>query len=290
MLVSNDLVNLLRWVFVAGAIVILAGAMLIVVKLWGKYTTTKSRVIGIAVSVIFIAALIGAIRYPEMQRVKAHKARYDAAKAIFDERCATAGEKIYKTVDDVEGIYLLNVRRERSESDKHDQNWVGAGLPHELSEDSYINSFLLWTTAENGENSGNLTRGMTEFPGFYFADARDENGVAWRYTLRQEGEDGYPNPQRAEIESSSVRYGVSFKNIVNPEGTQHWIAGTRVTVVDMQTSEVLAEASWYTFEHGFGSRAGQRVPWLNALTCPKTKSYAETRLFVSKVLKPKKRN
>jgi len=40
------------------------------------------------------------------------QARYDKAKAIFDERCKTAGEKIYHTVEDIEGITLLNVPQE----------------------------------------------------------------------------------------------------------------------------------------------------------------------------------
>ena len=40
------------------------------------------------------------------------QARYNKAKAIFDERCKTAGKKIYYTVEGVEGITLLNVPQE----------------------------------------------------------------------------------------------------------------------------------------------------------------------------------
>ncbi len=44
---------------------------------------------------------------------------------MFDERCKTAGYKIYKTVENVEGVTLLNVwPREKS---YEDQMWEYAG-------------------------------------------------------------------------------------------------------------------------------------------------------------------
>lgn len=50
-----------------------------------------------------------------------------AGRALFDERCKTvAGEKIYRTVEDVEGIVLLKVRPQRSDADLSSRDWPGA--------------------------------------------------------------------------------------------------------------------------------------------------------------------
>jgi len=38
------------------------------------------------------------------------QARLQKAEAMFAERCKNAGEKIYRTVDDVEGIFLMKLR------------------------------------------------------------------------------------------------------------------------------------------------------------------------------------
>src|SRR6218665_2453541 len=40
-------------------------------------------------------------------------------KALFDERCKTAGAKVYKTVEDVEGVLLQEVWPRASDSDWH---------------------------------------------------------------------------------------------------------------------------------------------------------------------------
>lgn len=72
------------------------------------------------------------------------------------------------------------------------------------------------------------------------------------------------------------------------------MAGTTVTITDMQTSETLGTKTWYAFEPGLGSRTGARTPWLFAVTCPslvegESMRYP-TRMFVDQVLKPKKEN
>ena len=67
MQVNSDLINLLRWLFVAGIIATM-------VKFWKTYKTAKSHAVGVAVLVEIMGAMIGWFRYPEMQRIKANKA------------------------------------------------------------------------------------------------------------------------------------------------------------------------------------------------------------------------
>ena len=270
MLTFSDLISMLRWLIVAGF-------LLTVFVIWKSNKNTKRRVIGVLVFVAVLGVWFAWLRYPEVQRAKAYKARYAAAQAAFDERCKTAGEKIYKTVDDVEGIFLLNVRPKKSEADRNDPNWANAALPKEPAEDEYVSSFLGYGISLKGAN----------LPVFRYVDV-EMDGRLWRYSLR--GEEEFQSLKKEEIARSSTRYGVLFENMVNPNDRQHWIAGTTVKVIDMKTSEVLAEATWYAFEHGFGSNAGARVPWSNSVTCPQQTTSSVTRFFVDKVVRPQKRD
>jgi len=79
------------------------------------------------------------------------QARYNKAKAIFDERCKTAGEKIYHTVEGIEGITLLNVPQEYTHALIEDPMWEGAALPHSGGGDNYIRSFLNWEIYQKDE-------------------------------------------------------------------------------------------------------------------------------------------
>ena len=61
------------------------------------------------------------------------RTRYETAKAIFDERCKQAGEKIYRTTSGVEGITLLNIyprkpNIEGSYNPDRDPMWADATL------------------------------------------------------------------------------------------------------------------------------------------------------------------
>ena len=71
----------------------------------------------------------------DKQKVVVKNEKYLAAKTVFDERCKDAGYKIYKTVEDVEGVTLLKVwpDRDLSKDDLDDQMWEYAGLPRMFS-------------------------------------------------------------------------------------------------------------------------------------------------------------
>ena len=78
----------------------------------------------------------------DKQKIVVKNEKYLAAKAVFDERCKNAGYKIYKTVEDVEGVTLLNVWQDDPRNE--DQMWEYAGLPNAFGDDAYIRSFLKW--------------------------------------------------------------------------------------------------------------------------------------------------
>jgi len=69
--------------------------------------------------------------------------RVQRGKALFDEKCRTvAGEKIYRTVPDVEGVLLLKVRPKAGDREWADKMWPGAAFAVEPTGDGFLNTFL----------------------------------------------------------------------------------------------------------------------------------------------------
>lgn len=239
-----------------------------------------------------ILALLISPFLPNSYRNWEYRQRYQAAKAVFDERCKGAGEKIYKTVDDVAGVLLINVRPRASDADWHDKNWPDAGIASDHGGDGYIVSFLGWEKQQHpptrgiiGANPKGARDWFVVLRGYSYVDVKEPDGI-YRYRLQQPGRNDLlrePSP------SNPARYAVSYRNHVDPADRAHWVAGTVVTITDTSNNQVIAEKIWYSFEPGLGSTAGHRLPWAFAIQCPSYKGWqgAQTRMFVDQILKPK---
>jgi hypothetical protein len=231
---------------------------------------------------------------PGMWAQYQYKQRYAKAKAVFDEVCKTAGDKIYKTVEGVEGITLLNVRNWR-EGDNVPTNAYAKDAAGELvSKDLYILQLLWWEApVSHGSQFGQL-RGFEPIangkPPYRWVDVKQPDGGYLRYlpTLNKpagslEGQ----QPRIVQLAGPPSRYAVSIDNDLTPALREQWVAGTVVTITDTQTNEVLATRTRFKFEPGLGSRAGFRDPWSFAISCTETQRITTERRFVDQVLKPK---
>ena len=102
---------------------------------------------------------------------------------------------------------------------------------------------------------------------------------------------------RAPIREFTARFGVEWNDISTREDREHWIAGSSLKVIDLQTNEVIAERVGYMIDRGQGSQAGGRSPWLFAeqFACPsfprigqfdarQRRAGSETRRFVVRIL------
>ena len=283
--IGADLVRLIGWlIWIA-----ILGLIVIAIRK-GKSWRVRLFQVGM------ILAVISALFIPNAYRKWEGKKRYQAAKAVFDERCRTSpGTKIHKTVDDVEGVLLLDIRAPHTEVDRHDPNWPDAGLPRESSGNDFILNFLYWEYQQRPPKRGYLRPGATiddaydklkdgwaRFPGYAYVDVKQPEGVQ-RYRLV--GRDLLKEPSPVKL----ARYAVSFRNIEDPVGRAHWVAGLVVTITDTSNGEVIAEKTWYSFEPGLGSTAGARTPWGFAYQCQVYRGWTggEIRMFVDQVLKPK---
>ena len=84
----------------------------VALALWlpkGKKAKALSAAVGIGIASIL--PFRGYEQYrKEQEAAEAYQARLARAQTMFAERCKTAGEKIHKTVEGVEGIYLMKLR------------------------------------------------------------------------------------------------------------------------------------------------------------------------------------
>ena len=217
------------------------------------------------------------------RRAKAEEAewrkRYEPAKARFDQLCQNAGEKIYRTADNVDGILLLKVRGDDEKyqdsfyNPRKDQMWEDAAVESEFDREAYIEEFFLWAT------SG--------LPRYAYIDVIQKDGSIIRYSTRREDRnwvmDQQPNPH------PRARYAVTYENDISWENRKHWIAGTTIKIIDTKTNELMAEKTMYAFvpELGYSKYEQNPNPWGRGQRCPSENSYEQrTATFILKVLLP----
>ena len=289
-----SLFNVLEVIGIVAAIVIAIIASVVCYHLKPQWMQKHRWLVPVpALIVLFVFLVIpyflqkerDAQRRQELQQARAERAAwrkqyYEPAKARFDQLCQNAGEKIYRTADNVDGILLLKVRGddEKYQSNRYnprkDQMWEDAAVESEFDREAYIEEFFLWAT------SG--------LPRYAYIDVIQKDGSIIRYSTRREDRnwvmDQQPNPH------PRARYAVTYENDISWENRKHWIAGTTIKVIDTKTNTLMAEKTMYAFvpELGYSKFEQNPNPWGRGMHCPDENSYEQkTVIFVSKVLIPK---
>ena len=236
------------------------------------------------------------------------RARLVKAEAMFAERCKTAGEKIYRTAENVEGIFLMKIRPK--EINYGDQFKMDDPYGRDLGGEGYIQSFARgFETRQSQFASGSPPR-----LGYRYVEAIDpKDGKRYRYTgridqpsLRDKRYGEWVREfvlDKVPATGPAPRYGVTYDDISTREEREYWIAGSSLRVIDLKTNEVMAERIGYMMDRGQGNNSGGRSPWLLAAehACPTfqrnplrplqaghgaSAQQLQTEDFVEKVLKP----
>lgn len=234
------------------------------------------------------------------------------AERLFEAHCRHAGERIVRTIDDVEGVFLLKLRVARNFDDQFAlDDPYGRDVPGK----GYIESFL----REKYESDALAARRWPALAakvqpaaetGYAFVDAIDpKDGIRYRYTGHID-QPGLSNPHYVKdfwrlvlhavpATGPRPRYGVTFDDISTREDRLHWIAGSSLRVIDLDKNEVIAERIGYMMDPGQGDTSGGRSPWLvaAAVSCPgfhgphaASAQTGQTDRFVEKVLRPRSRS
>lgn len=196
---------------------------------------------------------------------------------MWQERCDTkAGVRIYRTVESVEGIFLMKIRPDHI--NYGDQYALDDPYGSDSSGDQYIKNFLRGFYHQRDEKPA---EGAPPRIGYRYVEAIDPaDGKRYRYTGRIEEPWQYDKKflqgykrfvmDKVPAPDTPPRYGVTYDDISTREERDYWIAGSSLRVIDLQTGEVMAERIGYMVDRAQGSQAGGRSPWLWAAdyACP----------------------
>jgi hypothetical protein len=283
--------------------------------IWAVVVTTV-----FSIGPIMLGLNLAKYRKEKEKAAQAFAAVYEPAKAIFDEKCKTAGERIYKTVEGVEGILLPKIREsvENWNRAARDQMWADAAVHSSLTGKPYIEYFLIdriwrpccgsgskitrdFSNDINSEAARTVGRhyvtDQTKVErAFRYVDSIDAaDGKRYRWTAKLDfsrAQRGDVVLQKEEARSLAPRYAVTFDNNVDPDLRKHWIAGTTIKVIDTQFNETMGELEIWNFDRSVGTT--QWNNWSTSATvCPSPYdgSFGEvTHKFVDKILKAKQGN
>lgn len=301
MFTTSDLRNLILLIY-WGPMFLLMGIGLLVVffaKMDWRRRLLKAVAVVVGLPACFVLPL-----WLDAQEKKAkhdaYQARYQPAYALFKKLCADAGDKIYRTAENVEGVRLLKVIDENSWNVNIDSGNPGSimweyaailggrrfGATDPGNPEDYIETFMEY---HNGDEHGSY---------YNYVDVLQPDGSIVRYSggpfsyaPRQENP---PKLRRhARPPKHPARYGVTFENNVDPALRRQGIAGTTIRVIDLKTNELMGERKTYVFDSSFGN-ATYDNGWLLAERCTDKRAEEmdqhKIRYFVERILKPKSQN
>ena len=243
-------------------------------------------------SLLVIALFIGPM-IPRAYENYLFKQRYAKATALFDERCKTAGEKIYRSVEAVDGVFLLTLKKESNRSAQYELSEQAGDGAHGIG---YIETFFM------GKQNEFVLTDQNRLNAYRFVEVENEDKkTIKRYTdVRQspinESLSKFPLAQLI-TSKRDAKYGILTEDISTVGDRQNWIAASRMKVINLASNEVLGERTGYMFDQALGNISGERTPWAFAAynACPVfpklhgqyPPQWGLTRNFVEKVLKPK---
>lgn len=202
-------------------------------------------------------------------------------KKLCDEK---SGEKIYKTYTGVKSVLVVKPLPPATDKDHYDQFWYGD--PYSASATSMrVDNAAGKLVYPNAPIAMNKSGKGFEFVESYVQRDKTDERTLVRYYYQIGTRDYAQQP----IVKSASRFGISWEDISTLQDRKYWVAGSRLRVIDLTDNSIIAERIGYFIEAGFGSKAGQRRPWLTSkgpsTTCPHSHDWSD-RWFILKVLKP----
>lgn len=298
----GGLLAALGWLYWLVALAIVLVALWWPKRFWVKLASA-SVVLGAVVYPVFIRPAVTHVDTARAQQAE-FKARLDAAMALFNERCKTAGEKITRTVENVDGVVWMRWRE--AGVNLGDQFKLDDPYGKDCSEETCIANLLRVTKGANL----NPEETQLHSKGYRFIEAVDpRDGQRYRYTghlehgwtleqVEAHKKTGREIPafsyhfklDRARIDAFTARYGITWEDISTREDREHWIAGSSLMAIDLQANETIASRTAYLIDTGQGDTGGFRSPWgwakSYAPRCPRTNMSAPE--FATSVIQPTK--
>jgi hypothetical protein len=209
----------------------------------------------------------------------------------FDHLCKTeAGEFIYRTVENVEGLFMIRPRR--SATDYELEHLYALEDPYGQTsdddmpgvQDSYVQPVQgKYQFLEIPLKSKGMSEDATKYQRYY-RDEKANPGEKYQTMINGQGVFVPYVVTDAKVPTLKSRYGYTWRGITRPHDRELGIAGGELIVLDMETNEVLA------IRRGFARTGGVSnnltgVWWLTAPSCP-NRGLKTTPKFIQQVLVP----
>lgn len=226
---------------------------------------------------------VPAFKWPDAPKETVYRSGM-SSKDYFEALCkAEAGEFIYKTVENVEGVYQIRPRHNESDDAMKDRyvmedpyGYDVVEVPEALADQIVQPTYGQYLFVD--------IPGPTAVTHYY----RDETMQERRKTQVPIGGRGYIVPSmlnRKEIDQTSSLYGFIWRGISRPNDRALGIAGGEMAIVDLKTGELLALRRGFRRSGYMKNDSG--FWWLTAQHCSSELAQPGYR-FIEKVLQPVK--
>jgi hypothetical protein len=265
------------------AYAVLSGLLGLVICSWLLWKSKRPRAAAIAAFILFGGP---AITYGYLHFKAVHdQTTYEEDLAYLQDLCAKyGGDKVYKTVDDVQGVFQMKAYNPDGDSQWADQ--YGMVEP--------------WAIAHYGDQRSRPSHLGIRGNGYWFIEGQPGHGLGdgppYIRHLFLTTKDKVENPnseavmtadgfalERKEVKDQSLksRYGYTTEDLTTPELRKRWIGGGKLTIIDLQTKEVIAE--WTDYYRATGAQV--KMAWVNGVSCRRGESIPG---FIRSVLRPPK--
>ena len=209
------------------------------------------------------------------------------SKEYFDHLCKTeAGEFIYKTVENVDGLIQLRLRANPTDYELEHLYSLEDPYGHSVGVRDHPEEYFVQPAIgkyQFVETRLPLKSGNTAIYRRYYRDEKSHPGRDYQTAINGRFVRVPYIVAEENVSSPRGRYGYTWRGVSRPHDRELGIAGGEIIVLDLQTNEVLAVRRSYV-RSGY-MRNMTSVWWLTAQKCSKESLKTDAQ-FINHVLKP----
>ncbi len=247
-------ISVLYWLLALGVLALVV---------W-KVKARRAKSLSVLAVIVLFGWLPAKQAYEAQKRLNYSREAWAYFKKLCDQK---SGERIYKTYTGVKSVLVIKPLPPAKEEDHFDQFWYGD--PYSASATSVRTMATASILTLDSRQPTGIQRGLD------FVEMRLEVDGAPRYKRITRPISNDKATTLTEIAAPVSRFAISWEDISTPADRRYWVAGSRLQIIDLKDNTLVAERIGYFIEAGFGSRAGQRRPWLTSrgpnTTCPPLK-------------------
>jgi hypothetical protein len=204
----------------------------------------------------------------------------------FDHLCKTeAGEFIYKTVENVEGLYMMRPRP--TATDYELEHLYALEDPYDATDDPHPQDYLVQPPFGQDQFMESLrTKDESDTSQRYIRYSRGSAKESKRDYVYMDGTRSHRVPyivKKEGVSSLNSRYGYTWRGIPRPHDRELGIVGGELIVLDTQTKEILGVRRGFIRSGNVRNLTG--VWWLAGQVCPVKKALSSSQ-FIQKVVRP----